>query len=78
MSRQSRFPSFIPPVGESLGDAGYGTRPGGIRLLLVDFPEYFDRGGIYMDPATGKEYTDGADRFLFFCRAAMESACIPH
>ena len=34
---------------------------------------YFDRSEFYVDPATGKDYLDNDDRFIFFCRAALES-----
>ncbi|MBI4582489.1 MAG: DUF1957 domain-containing protein [Planctomycetes bacterium] len=45
----------------------------GVRVLLVDHPGFFDRDGVYGDPATGKEYPDTARRFLFFSRAALEA-----
>ncbi|HEY7728568.1 MAG TPA: glycogen/starch synthase [Candidatus Eisenbacteria bacterium] len=34
---------------------------------------YFDRPGIYDDPATGEAYGDNAERFIFFARAALEA-----
>jgi glycogen phosphorylase len=37
----------------------------GIPLYFVDNPRFFDREGLYM-------YPDDAERFVFFCRAAME------
>ena len=46
-----------------------------LRVLLVDHVgerRFFDRPGIYDDPATGEGYTDNAERFLFFSRAAIE------
>jgi len=45
-------------------------------IYLVDHEgarAYFQREGIYVDPATGEEYPDNAERFLFFCRAVCES-----
>ena len=33
---------------------------------------FFGREGIYIDPVTGKDYPDQADRWIFFQRAAME------
>ena len=33
---------------------------------------FFDRPGIYDDPRTGEAYPDNAERWLFFCRAALE------
>lgn len=38
---------------------------GDVPVYMVDNPHYFERDGIYM-------YEDDADRFIFFCRAALE------
>lgn len=38
---------------------------GEIPIYMVDNQHYYDRDGIYM-------YDDDADRFIFFCRAALE------
>ena len=35
--------------------------------------KFFERDGIYVDPETGEEYPDTAERFLFFSRAVCES-----
>ncbi len=56
---------------ESPPFAGGGT----LRVLTVGHDgerKYFERAGIYDDPATGEAYPDNAERFLFFCRAALE------
>lgn len=42
-----------------------GTIAPNIPVYMVDNAKYFDREGIYM-------YPDDADRFIFFCRAALE------
>ncbi len=34
---------------------------------------YFDRTSYYVDPVTGKDFPDNDDRFIFFCRAVLES-----
>ncbi len=51
------------------GDAAIlqGTIGDGTPLYLVDQPAYFDRDNIY-------GYDDDAERFLFFCRGALEAA----
>jgi starch synthase len=41
-----------------------------VRIVLVRADRYFDRDGIYGD-ASG-DYPDNAERFAFFCRAALE------
>lgn len=38
-----------------------------LPVYMVESPQYFDREGISM-------YDDDADRFIFFCRAALEGA----
>lgn len=45
----------------------------GVRVFLIDHAGYFRRPGVYVDPATGYEYSDGAKRYLFYCRAALEA-----
>jgi ADP-glucose type glycogen/starch synthase len=42
----------------------------GLPVYLVDHPEYFDRDGLY-GTAAG-DFADNAERFAFFCRAALE------
>jgi len=69
------FSAWIP-----LGDAGvqpvevHAARlPGtGIPLYLVGNDQFFNRPGIYTDPATGREYPAGALRFIFFVKACLE------
>jgi starch synthase len=41
-----------------------------VPTLLVDAPRYFDRPALYGE--SGRDYTDSAERFVFFCRAALE------
>ena len=46
----------------------------GTKVLLVDYPEFFDRpGNPYVD-AAGNPWADNADRFALFCRIAVEVA----
>ena len=45
---------------------------GGVRYFFVDDPAYFDRDGLY--GSGGKDYSDNAERFAEFCRAAIEVA----
>ena len=44
-----------------------------VRVVLVDQSHYFDREGVYVEPATGDEYEDTGERFAFFTRAALEA-----
>ena len=41
-----------------------------VPTLLIDAPQYFDREGLYGEG--GRDYPDNAERFTFFCRAALE------
>ncbi|HTR97547.1 MAG TPA: glycogen/starch synthase [Candidatus Acidoferrales bacterium] len=46
------------------------------RALLVEHVgerRFFDRPGIYVDPATGEGHPDNAERFLYFARAGLEA-----
>ncbi|OYP36504.1 glycogen synthase GlgA [Rhodopirellula sp. MGV] len=40
-----------------------------VEVLMIDQPQYFDRPSLYGD-ASG-DYPDNAERFTFFCRAAL-------
>jgi len=43
-----------------------------VDVFLIGNDRFFDRPGIYVDPATAKDYPDQADRWIFFQRAVME------
>jgi starch synthase len=43
-----------------------------VRVFLIGIPYFFDRDGIYLDSRTGLEYSDQADRWIAFQRAALE------
>ena len=43
-----------------------------IDVFLLGNDRFFDRPGLYVDPATGRDYPDQADRWIFFQRAVME------
>ena len=42
-----------------------------VPVYFVDQPEYFDRAELYREK--GADYKDNCERFVFFCRAVMES-----
>jgi starch synthase len=44
-----------------------------VQIYFVEIQDYFGRVGLYVDNKTGKEYTDNAKRFAFFCKAALET-----
>lgn len=43
-----------------------------IRVYFIRNDYFFDRPGVYTDPETGREYPDGALRFVFFVKACLE------
>jgi len=63
--------------GEEVAAVERVTLPGSkVAVYLVDHRgdlAFFQRDGIYTDPATGLEYADNPARFLFFCRAVCEA-----
>ncbi len=62
-------------AGFELLHAPSGGGAGSLRVLLVGHEgerRFFDRPGVYDEPATGSGYADNAERFLFFARAALE------
>ncbi len=48
------------------------TAPNGVQVFLIRQDEYFDRTGLY--GVEGHDYTDNAERFIYFSRAVMELA----
>jgi len=42
------------------------------EYIFVGNEEFFDRCALYVDPGTGRDYTDNDNRFIFFCRAILE------
>lgn len=62
-------------VGEKNADATLfaGRMPGSsLRVILIDKPDYFDRGALYTEK--GHDYHDNCERFVFFSRAVLEAA----
>ena len=47
---------------------------GGVRFYFIDYPDYFDRDGLY-GTAAG-DYSDNAERFALFSRATLEASKI--
>lgn len=44
-----------------------------VQVVFVDQPGFFDRDGLYQDPRTKGDYSDNAERFISFSRAALEA-----
>lgn len=42
-----------------------------VPVYLVEQPHYYDRPGLYGE--NGEDYADNCERFVFFCRAVLES-----
>ena len=74
-------PRFPVPLGDATVEAASGWdvldagrtadgRAAEVRVRFVSRAAYFDRPGLYGDPAG--DYTDNAERFIFFSRAALE------
>lgn len=71
-----------PAASGSVAMAGLGEQPyqvfrselpgTGVPVYLIKNEKFFNRPGIYTDPATGQEYPDGAYRFIFFSRACLD------
>ena len=44
----------------------------GVEVIFIANDFYFDRPELYRDPATGQDYTDNDERFIFFSRAVLQ------
>jgi starch synthase len=51
-----------------------GGSQGGVRFYFVEYPQYFDRDGLYGTPAG--DYPDNAERFALFSRTVLEASKI--
>jgi starch synthase len=49
-----------------------GRAPNGVQVFLVRHDESFDRAGLY--GAEGRDFSDNAERFIFFCKCVVELA----
>ncbi len=59
------------PVGSRMEPAEIVRVPGAaVPTVFVRADQYFDRAGLYGE--AGQDYPDNAERFAFFCRAALE------
>jgi starch synthase len=57
--------------GKNIAFSVFEHRSGGVSVLFIDRPEYFDRDHLYGTPSG--DYPDNGDRFAFFSRAALET-----
>jgi len=61
---------FVPVPGS---DVHHALVPdSAVEVFLIGNNHYFDRDGIYFDTETGKDYSDQANRWIFFQRAVMD------
>jgi starch synthase len=49
------------------------STPAHLQYFFISNERYFNRPGIYDDPATREAYPDNAERFIFFSRATLEA-----
>ncbi|RMD93631.1 MAG: glycogen synthase GlgA, partial [Calditrichaeota bacterium] len=49
-----------------------------VQIYFLDNKYYFDREGLYEDPASGKEYKDNPERFMYFCKSCLETLKMLH
>jgi len=64
---QEILPAFPVPMDKQMEEAAVlqGSIPPDVPVYFIENAKYYDRDGIYM-------YPDDAERFIFFCRSALE------
>ncbi|MBC7232734.1 MAG: glycogen synthase [Chloroflexi bacterium] len=64
---QEVLPAFPVPMDKQMEEAAVlqGTIASDVPVYFIENAKYYDRDGIYM-------YPDDAERFIFFCRSALE------
>lgn len=45
-----------------------------LTIYFVDAPQFYDRAGLYLDPASKSDYPDNAERYLFLSKAVVNLA----
>jgi starch synthase len=73
--RCKSVPGFDIAMGSSIEHADiYQSRLEGtsVDVYLIGSRRYFNRNGIYDDPATGEGYPDNMERFVFFMKSSLE------
>ena len=71
----TEIPEFPVPMGPGSASAEIyrGVFPGtDIEVFFIGCAEYFNRGGVYDDPATHEGFPDNMERFVFFMKAGLE------
>jgi len=43
-----------------------------VQVYFLDYPPYFERDELYVDPKTGTDFVDNPERFALFSRTAIE------
>ncbi len=75
IQRCKHIPAFEVPMGSFLEPAEiYKTKMEGtsVEVYLIGSRSYFNRDGIYDDPATGEGYADNMERFVFFLKSVLQ------
>ncbi len=49
-----------------------------VQIYFIEYPPYFDRESPYVNPKTGKDWEDNAERFALFSRAVLEVLRVLH
>lgn len=49
-----------------------------VQVYFLDNKDFFEREGLYGDLATGKVFSDNAERFTFFCKGCLEILKLLH
>jgi starch synthase len=70
-SERAEFDLLTPAASDGRGSPA----PTGVQVLRVAHTgerRFYQRAGVYNDPANGEGYPDNGERYLFFCRSAVE------
>ncbi|HNR67304.1 MAG TPA: glycogen synthase GlgA [bacterium] len=49
-----------------------------VQVYFLENKPFFDKKDLYIDPRTGKDFANNAERFALFCRAALETTKLLH
>ena len=49
-----------------------------VQVYFIEYPPYFNRDDLYVDPKTKSDYPDNAERFTMFCKSVLETIKLLH
>jgi len=73
VKRLSEIPVKFSDHTENFALRSAALLPERVQVYLMEHHEFFDRDGLYLDPTTGKDWPDNAERYALFCLGMFDA-----